>query len=236
MTDDRWAPPIICPLTSVICHLNTTRRRRSNSTASSHSGPGSVGGLGEDRIRDSGVAGTGTRPAPRVRTTGGGDGCRRGAPLSARGGVARAPPADFSLEHDLFRKPVPTFRHHAPLFPYPRPTGSAMKRVWSPDLTRISTARLPSPRASASALRTSAGLDTGFPAPPRRTPPDWKPWLAAGPSGPTEVTTTPSLPAPATPPEGAKVSPRRGSSGPAACSRASGGARGHRGDRKRKRL
>src|ERR1700720_4520715 len=115
-------------------------------------------------------------------------------------------------EHDLFRKPVPTpdrvpgrvrgklFRDHALLFRHPRPTGSAMKRVWSPDLTRISTARLPSPRASASALRTSAGFDTGLPATSRMTSPDLKPGLGAGPSGSTEGTTTPSLPGPATPP------------------------------------
>src|ERR1043166_8828577 len=185
--------------------------------------------------------GAGGGPDPRLRSSGDGHEARPpgshhrrgrreagGRPVLCARDVRSTHPADLSLEHDLFRKPVPTFRHHAPLFPYPRPTGSAMKRVWSPDLTRISTARLPSPRASASSLRTSAGLDTGLPATSRMTSPDLKPWLAAGPSGSTEVTTTPSLPAPATPPEGAKVSPRRGSSVPADCSRSSGAARARR--------
>src|SRR5262249_22499847 len=66
------------------------------------------GAGGEDRIRDSAGVGTGTRPVPRVRSTGGGDGCRRDAPNS------------FNPR-------------------YARPSGSAMNRVWSPDLTRIST-------------------------------------------------------------------------------------------------
>src|ERR1043166_1079511 len=116
--------------------------------------------------------GAGGGPDPRLRSSGDGHEARppgshhrrgrrmpAGRPVLCARDVRSTHPADLSLEHDLFRKP--TFRHHAPLFPYPRPTGSAMKRVWSPDLTRISTARLPSPRASASALRTSAGLDTG---------------------------------------------------------------------------
>src|ERR1700731_4505027 len=41
-----------------------------------------AGGGPDPRLRE---AGTGTRPVPRVRTTGGGGGWRRGAPVSSRG-------------------------------------------------------------------------------------------------------------------------------------------------------
>src|ERR1700726_3323156 len=73
-----------------------------------------AGGGPDPRLRE---AGTGTRPVPRVRTTGGGDGCRRDAPFSSRGMTA--------LVYLLTGDPFAWLRGH------PRPTGSAMKRVGS---------------------------------------------------------------------------------------------------------
>src|SRR5215831_14502943 len=97
---------------------------------------------------------------------------------------------------------VTSLSHHA------RPSGSATNFVASPDFTRISTVRLPSLRASASAVRTSAGVATALPPTSRITSPVLKPRSAAGPSASTSVTTTPLLPLPATFPAGARVRPR----------------------------
>jgi hypothetical protein len=55
------------------------------------------------------------------------------------------------------------------------PTGSATKRVLSPDFTRIRTVRLPSVRALVIILRTSAGVETVLPATSRITSPVEKP-------------------------------------------------------------
>src|SRR5215211_7582351 len=98
-------------------------------------------------------------------------------------------------------------RRHA-LSGHARPSGSATNFVASPDFTRISTVRLPPERASLSAVRTSAGLETALPATSRITSPVLKPRSAAGPSGSTAVTTTPLPPLPATEPAGANVRPR----------------------------
>ena len=53
----------------------------------------------------------------------------------------------------------------------PRPSGRATKRVLSPFFTRISTLRLPSVRALATASRTSAGVETDLPPTSRITSP-----------------------------------------------------------------
>src|SRR5215831_12498977 len=53
----------------------------------------------------------------------------------------------------------------------PAPTGKATKRMLSPFFTRISTLRFPSVRALAMTLRTSAGVETAFPAISRMTSP-----------------------------------------------------------------
>src|SRR5262249_16889297 len=52
---------------------------------------------------------------------------------------------------------------------------TATNRVASPDFTRISTLRFDSARASASALRTSAGVETVLPATSRMTSPSLTP-------------------------------------------------------------
>jgi hypothetical protein len=55
------------------------------------------------------------------------------------------------------------------------PIGKATNFVFSPDFTRNKTARLPSLRASARLLRTSAGVDTALPPTSRMMSPTWKP-------------------------------------------------------------
>src|SRR5256714_958190 len=130
-------------------------------------------------------------PVARVRSADGGDDCRRDAP-------------NLCI-------PRP---HSSGRVDQPRPSGTARNRVFSPDLTRNRIVRLPPERASAKALRTSSGLATRLPAISRITSPVRKPCVAAGPSGSTCVTTTPSLPAPATLPAGASERPRRGTSVP----------------------
>src|SRR5450631_3659558 len=93
------------------------------------------------------------------------------------------------------------------LFTQLLPTGRATKRVLSPFFTRTSTLRLPSVRALATPSRTSAGDETDLPATSRITSPVEKPRSAATPEESTPVTTTPSLPAPATRAAGASVRP-----------------------------
>ena len=55
------------------------------------------------------------------------------------------------------------------------PSGSATKRVPPFDFTRNNNVRLPSLRASAICVRTSAGLETDLPLTSRMTSPTWKP-------------------------------------------------------------
>ena len=55
------------------------------------------------------------------------------------------------------------------------PSGSATKRVPPFDFTRNNSVRLPSLRASAICVRTSAGLETDLPLTSRMTSPTWKP-------------------------------------------------------------
>jgi len=55
------------------------------------------------------------------------------------------------------------------------PSGRATNLVPWPDFTRNKTARLPSLRASARLLRTSAGVDTVLPPTSRMMSPTWKP-------------------------------------------------------------
>src|SRR5580658_3823150 len=78
------------------------------------------------------------------------------------------------------------------------PSGRATNLVPWLDFTRNKTARLPSLRASARLLRTSAGVDTVLPPTSRMMSPTWKPWSAAMPPSATAVTTTPSPPEPDT--------------------------------------
>src|SRR5690348_4357694 len=71
-----------------------------------------------------------------------------------------------------------------------------MKRVASPDFTRISTFERPLLFASASTLRIWRMLPTDLPPTSRMTSPDFRPCSAAAPSGSTLVTTSPLPPAP----------------------------------------
>ena len=86
---------------------------------------------------------------------------------------------------------VPSGAKHSHAANHARLSGMATNRVPRSDFTRISTLRLPSARASASALRTSAGVATVLPATSRMTSPAWKPKSAAGPFGSTSAMTTP---------------------------------------------
>src|SRR5688572_752736 len=77
--------------------------------------------------------------------------------------------------------PLPAWAlRHSPAANHARPSGMATNRVPRSDFTRINTLRLPSARASASALRTSAGVVTLLPATSRMTSPGRKPKSAAG--------------------------------------------------------
>ena len=85
--------------------------------------------------------------------------------------------------------------------------GTATKRDDPPLFTRIRTLFLLSVRAALMASRTSPALATLLPATSRMTSPSLKPRSAAALFGSTSVTTTPSLPAPATLLAGATVRP-----------------------------
>src|ERR1700726_1688147 len=98
--------------------------------------------------------------------------------------------------------------------PQPFARGTATKRDDPPLLTRIRTLFLLSVRAASMASRTSLTLATLFPATSRITSPSLKPRSAAALCGSTSVTTTPSLPAPATELAGASVKPSFGTSVP----------------------
>src|SRR5258708_25660362 len=92
--------------------------------------------------------------------------------------------------------------------------GGARERDAPPLLTRIRTLFLLSVRAASIASRTSPALVTFLPATSRITSPSLKPRSAAALFGSTSVTTTPSLPAPATLLAGATVRPSFRTSGP----------------------
>src|SRR5947209_7923303 len=70
----------------------------------------------------------------------------------------------------------------------PCPRGTATKRDWSPERTRIRTLFFLSERALASASLTSPGVLTGLPATSRMTSPSLKPRSLAAPFGSTPVT------------------------------------------------
>src|SRR6185369_7275278 len=92
----------------------------------------------------------------------------------------------------------------------PFASGTATKRDEPLERTLISTLFLLSLRAATIASRTSPGLVTLLPATSRMTSPSLKPRSAAALFGSTSVTTTPSLPAPATLLAGATVRPSFG--------------------------
>src|SRR5665647_2577048 len=96
----------------------------------------------------------------------------------------------------------------------PFASGTATKRDDPPVLTRIRTLFLLSEAAALIASRTSPALATLLPATSRITSPSLKPRSAAALFGSTSVTTTPSLPAPATLLAGATVRPSFGTSVP----------------------
>lgn len=101
---------------------------------------------------------------PLEPRAGGGDACRLSrSRIAGTGLLGPSPGFRVTGGGDDCQRHVPS--RHA------RPTGSATKRVASPDFTRISTVRLPSERASSSALRTSAGFATDLPATSRMTSP-----------------------------------------------------------------
>src|SRR3979409_452186 len=111
-------------------------------------------------------------------------------------------------------KPVSTKSRSRTLDAHPFARGSATKREDPPLLTRIKTLFLLSVRAALIASRTSPALVTLFPATSRITSPSLKPRSAAALFGSISVTTTPSLPAPATLLAGASVRPSFGTSVP----------------------
>src|SRR3954467_2074258 len=96
----------------------------------------------------------------------------------------------------------------------PFPSGTATKRDDGPLLTRIRTLFLFSVRAVLITSRTSSAFATVLQATSRITSPSLKPRSAAGLLGAPPVTTTPSLPAPATLLAGAIVRPSFGTSVP----------------------
>src|SRR3984885_994560 len=113
----------------------------------------------------------------------------------------RLMPATPSISSDVLR--------HQPFA-----SGCAWNRAPPPLLIRIKTLFLLSARAALIASRTSPALATVFPATSRMTSPSLKPRSAAALFGSTSVTTTPSLPAPATLLAGATVIPSFGTSVP----------------------
>jgi hypothetical protein len=126
------------------------------------------------------------------RTPGGGDGCREAQSVSGGDGP-RGPPPGYARQRgrrmpaDRPITPEPERAEHARSSDlcggrglaktasisvrHVLPSGSATKRVPSPDFTRNNKACLPDLRASASCLRTSAGLDTDLPPTSRMTSP-----------------------------------------------------------------
>src|SRR5262249_42078815 len=109
--------------------------------------------------------------------------------------------------------PAALFISQAP-GPQPLARGTATKRDWPPLFTRLRTLFLLSSRAALIASRTSPAVPTLLPPTSRITSPSLKPRSAAALFGSTSVTTTPSLPAPATEFAGATVRPSLGTSVP----------------------
>src|ERR1700675_760138 len=118
------------------------------------------------------------------------------------------------LEHDFQENRLFLPAHALERSAQPLASGSATKRDDPPLLTRIRTLFLLSVRAALIASRTSPALVTFLPATSRITSPSLKPRSAAALFGSTSVTTTPSLPAPATLLAGATVRPSFGTSVP----------------------
>src|SRR5579864_7801233 len=119
---------------------------------------------------------------------GGGDICRE-AELAFGGGGPCGPSPGYARQRG---RRMPADRPTTQALP----SGKATHLVHWLDFTRNNTARLPSLRAAARLLRTSAGVDTVLPPTSRMMSPTWKPWSAAMPPSATAVTTTPlpSLP------------------------------------------
>src|SRR5262249_54436189 len=92
----------------------------------------------------------------------------------------RRPETEFGSGGDgLLARPPGSLHRRGRRMPAGRPdlvsqvrlSGIAMNRIASPDRSLISTVRLPSERASVSALLTSAGVPTGLPPTSRITSP-----------------------------------------------------------------
>src|SRR3984957_19079660 len=135
---------------------------------------------------------------------GGGDVCRE-AELVSSGDGPCGPSPGYARQQG---RPVPADRPISQALP----SGKATNLVPWPDFTRNKTARLPSLRASARLLRTSAGVDTVLPPTSRMMSPTWKPWSAELPPSATAVTTTPLPSLPETLLAGASVRPSFGTS------------------------